>query len=51
MLTVSPRFKTLAGFDGLMEGGRADRQTPLAAAVWKDTWPAKVRDGDEKAAA
>jgi hypothetical protein len=37
--------------DGLMESGRADRQTPLAAAVWKDTWPAKVRDGDEKAAA
>jgi len=35
----------------LMGGGRADRQTPLAAAVWKDTWPAKVRDGDEKAAA
>jgi hypothetical protein len=35
----------------LMDGERADRQTPLAAAVWKDTWPAKVRDGDEKAAA
>jgi hypothetical protein len=34
-----------------VDGRRPIQQVHLAAAVWKDTWPTKVRDGDEKAAA